>query len=146
MGKEKGTQGPPAYEYFNYFRSPASLHPLARSARAVSFPRGGARRRLGLSEMPLLLPLAILYCAMPFLRKMNTSCTYRVSVTHSAATGLIRQKLKGPRGKINAAESGVQGRRQQGKETSCYVEATSRQRTRSPHTAHFPPPQEQGPF
>lgn len=51
---------------------------------------------LGLPEMPLQLPLAILYCAMPFLRKMNTSSTYRVSVTHLATTGLIRQTLKGP--------------------------------------------------
>lgn len=84
---------------------------------------------LGLSEMPPWLPLAILFCAMPFLRKMNTSCTYQVSIKLSATTGLIKQKLKGPGEKINATESGVQGRREQGKETSCNVGAISRQRT-----------------
>lgn len=53
MGKEKGTQGLPAYEYFNYFRSPASLHSLLapRSSVRESFPSPGAVRGAA-AELP----------------------------------------------------------------------------------------------
>lgn len=52
---------------------------------------------------------------------------YILSVNHSATTSLIKQKLKGPGGKTNVTESGVQQRGEQGKETSYNVGATSRQ-------------------
>lgn len=69
---------------------------------------GAAGRAAGAPEMPPWLPLAILHCAVAFLRKMNTSCTYQVSIKHSATTHLIKQKLKGHR-KKNTTEFGVQG-------------------------------------